>query len=465
MDNGLLNFIHGNQERYLRELAQYLSIPSVSAIPEHAADIRRCAEWTAEMMAAVGLQNVRLIETAGNPIVYGDWLAARDAPTVLCYGHYDVQPADPLELWESPPFQPAIRDGKIYARGATDDKGQLFAHIKAIEAHLRVRERLPVNLKVIVEGEEEIGGTHLDTFVRGHQQFLAADVVVISDGAMFAAGVPSICRGLRGLAYFQVNVRSTSTDLHSGSFGGAVANSAMVLAQILARMKDDTGRITIPGFYDDVRPLSTAERLELAELPFDADHYRAGLGAPLLFGEPGYTTLERLWTRPTFDVHGLLSGFTGVGAKTVLPAVAMAKVSMRLVADQDAHAIGDLFEAYVRAVAPATAEVTVTRMQAGNAWTTSVEHPFVRAAGRALELGFGARPVFTRDGGSNPAVQTFADVLGSPVVLFELGLPDDNPHAPNERLGVSQFQNGIVAAAHLYEEIARSASRDLTFAG
>jgi acetylornithine deacetylase/succinyl-diaminopimelate desuccinylase-like protein len=459
MDNGILNFIHGSQGRYLHELAQYLSIPSVSAIPEHAADVRRCATWTAEMMAAVGLHNVRLIETAGNPIVYGDWLAASSAPTVLCYGHYDVQPADPLELWDSMPFEPAIRDGNIYARGATDDKGQLFAHFKAIEAHLRVTGRLPINLKMLVEGEEEIGGQHLDAFVRGQKQFLAADVVVISDGAMFAAGAPSICRGLRGLAYFQVNVRTASTDLHSGSFGGAIANSAMVLAQILARMKDDTGRITIPGFYDDVRPLSTAERLELAELPFDDDHYREGLGASVLFGEPGYTTLERLWTRPTFDVHGLLSGFAGVGAKTVLPAVAMAKVSMRLVADQDAHAIGDLFEAYVMAVAPETANVTVTRMQAGNAWTTSVDHPFMQAAARALELGFGARPVFTREGGSNPIVQTFADVLDSPVVLFELGLPDDNPHAPNEKLGVDQFHNGIIAAAHLYEEIARTASR------
>ena len=275
--------------------------------------------------------------------------------------------------------------------------------------------------KVIVEGEE-IGGTHLDAFVRGQKQFLAADVVVISDGAMFAAGVPSICRGLRGLAYFQVTVRSTSTDLHSGSFGGAIANSAMVLVQILARMKDDTGRITIPGSDDDVRPLSTAERLELADLPFDDDHYREGLGASLLFGEPGYTTLERLWTRPTFDVHGLLSGFTGVGAKTVLRQLRWRKVSMRLVADQDANAIGDLFEAYVKAVAPETADVTVTRLQAGNAWTRRCTTR-MRAAARALELGFGAVGPCSRLKGDSNLLCTFADVLDSPVVLFELGLP------------------------------------------
>jgi acetylornithine deacetylase/succinyl-diaminopimelate desuccinylase-like protein len=458
METSILSLIDGSKARYLQELTQYLSIPSVSAIPDHATDLRRCAEWTAEMMAAVGLQNVRLIETAGNPIVYGDWLGATGAPTVLCYGHYDVQPVDPLELWESAPFEPAIRNGKIYARGATDDKGQLFAHFKAIEAHLRASGRLPVNIKVVVEGEEEIGGAHLDELVRDQKQQLAADVVVISDGAMFAAGVPSICRGLRGLAYFQLNVRCTSTDLHSGSFGGAVGNSAMVLSQILSRLKDDTGRIAIPGFYDQVRPLSTAERLELAALPFDDDRYRQTLGASLLFGEPGYSTLERLWTRPTLDVNGLLAGFTGAGAKTVLPATAMAKVSMRLVPDQDANTIADLFEAHVKAVSPQTADVTVIRMQAGNAWITGVEHPFMRAAARALELGFGARPVFTLEGGSNPIVQTFADVLDVPVVLFELGLPDDNPHAPNERFDLTQFQNGIIAAAYLYDEIARTGS-------
>jgi acetylornithine deacetylase/succinyl-diaminopimelate desuccinylase-like protein len=306
-----------------------------------------------------------------------------------------------------------------------------------------------------------VGGRleHLDEFVRGQKHLLAADVVVISDGAMFDDGVPSLCCGLRGLAYFQLDLRGTSSDLHSGSFGGAVANPALVLAQMLAQMKDESGRIRIPGFYDDVRPLTDEERAQLATLPFDENKYREKLGAPRLFGEAGYTTLERVWTRPTLDVNGLLAGFTGEGAKTVIPAVAMAKLSMRFVLDQDADKIGDLFEAYVNDVAPETVEVTVTRMYGGKFWTTTAEHQFVRAAARAIEAGFGARPAFTREGGSNAIVPTFQEVLDSPIVLFELGLPDDNPHAPNERLDVTQFHHGVIAAAHLYEEIARSRSQ------
>lgn len=451
----VVEFIRENQDRYLVELAECLAIPSVSALPQHAPDIRRCAEWTAEAMSRAGLQHVRLVETAGNPIVYGDWLAAADAPTLLCYGHYDVQPAEPFDLWDSPPFEAAIRDGKIYARGATDDKGQLFAHFKAIEAHLETTGRLPVNIKMIVEGEEEIGGIHLDAFVRGHKQLLAADAVVISDGAMFDAGVPSICCSIRGIAYFQIDLRSTSTDLHSGSFGGVVENPALVLARILARLKDQDGRVCIPGFYDNVRPLTDADRRQLATLPFDENRYRGSLGARQLVGEPGYTTLERVGARPTLDVNGLVAGFTGEGAKTVIPAVAMAKISMRLVPDQDAKLIGDLFEAYVRELTPETVDLRVTRMQCGNAWTTEVDHPFMQAAARAIEKGFNARPMFTREGGSNAIVPTFEEVLQSPIVLFELGLPDDNPHAPNERLGVMQFHNGIIAVAHLYEELGR----------
>jgi acetylornithine deacetylase/succinyl-diaminopimelate desuccinylase-like protein len=405
-------------------------------------------------MRRIGLQNVRLIETAGNPVVYGDWLNAPGAPTVLFYGHYDVQPVDPLELWESPPFEATIRDGEIYARGSADDKGQVFMHFKAVEAHIKQNGRLPVNIKFMIEGEEEVGSAHLDDFVRSHKSDLAADVVVISDSPMFARGVPSMCYGLRGLVYFQIDLRGSSTDLHSGSFGGAVANPAMVLAQMLTQMKDRGGRVKIPGFYDDVVPLTDEERKAWETLPFNEKKYKKDFGIPKVFGESGYSTLERTWARPTFEVNGLLSGFTGEGAKTVLPAVAMAKVSMRLVPNQDPDKIAPLFESYVKELAPKTVEVKVTRMHGGKPWMTSYDNVYVQAAARAIERGFGQKPVLTREGGSIPVVSTFQEELGVPSVLFGVGLPDENAHAPNEKLDVSNFHNGIIASAILYEEIA-----------
>lgn len=452
----VIDFIHTNRDRYVSELKNYLAIPSISALPQHAADVKRCAEWTSEEMRRIGLENVRLIETPGNPIAYGEWLQAPGAPTILFYGHYDVQPVDPVDLWESPPFEATVRDGEIYARGAADDKGQVFMHFKAIEAHLKKAGRLPLNIKVMIEGEEEVGSAHLDDFVRANKPQLAADVVVISDSAMFDRGVPSICYSLRGLVYCQIDLRGTKMDLHSGVFGGAVANPAMVLAQVLAQMKDRGGRVKIPGFYDAVRPLSDAERAEWHKLPFNERKYKKELGAPKLFGESGYSVLERVWARPTFEVNGLLSGFTGEGAKTVIPAVAMAKVSMRLVADQDPDTIAQLFDAYVTKVAPKTVEVTVTRMHGGRPWITEYDNPFVQAAGRAIEQGFGKAPVFCRDGGSIPVVSTFQEELGVPSVLFGVGLPDENAHAPNERLDLDNFHNGIVASAILYTEIAKT---------
>jgi acetylornithine deacetylase/succinyl-diaminopimelate desuccinylase-like protein len=452
--NQVVDFINVNRDRYVDELKQYLAIPSISALPQHAADVRRAAEWTGEALKTAGLQNVRLIETPGNPVVYGDWLNAPGKPTILFYGHYDVQPVDPVELWTSPPFEATVRDGEIYARGSADDKGQVFMHIKAVEAHLKQTGSLPLNIKFFIEGEEEVGSVHLDDFVRSHKQELAADVVVISDSPMFDRGIPSICYGLRGLTYFQIDVRGTKSDLHSGSFGGAVANPAFVLANVLSQMKDRGGRIKIPGFYDDVRALSDAERAEWKKLPFNETKYRKELGAPKLFGESGYSTLERVWARPTFEVNGLLSGFTGEGAKTVLPATAMAKVSMRLVPDQDPKKIGDLFEAYLQKVTPKTVELKVTRMQGGKAWMTEFDNKYVRAAGRALEQGFGKSPVFSREGGSIPVVSTFQEELGLPSVLFGVGLPDENAHAPDERLDLGNFHNGIIASAYLYQEIA-----------
>ena len=451
--NDVVDFINANRDRYVDELKRYLAIPSISALPDHAADVQACAEWTAAEMRRIGLENVRLVATSGNPVVCGDWLHAEGAPTILFYGHYDVQPVDPLDLWESPPFEAAVRQGEIYARGAADDKGQVFMHFKAVEACLRRTGRLPVNIRFVIEGEEEIGSVNLDAFVRDHRDELAADVVVISDSPMFDRGVPSICYGLRGLTYLQIDLRGSNSDLHSGSFGGAVANPAFVLAQVLTRMKDRSGRVAVPGFYDDVRPLRAEERAEFAQLPFSERRYRNELGAPKLFGERGYTTLERLWGRPTFEVNGLLSGFTGAGAKTVIPAVAMAKVSMRLVPDQDPARVADLFEAHLRKVTPPTVELTVTRMHGGRPWMTDFDNPFVQAAGRAIEQGFGRRPVFNREGGSIPVVATFQEVLGLPSVLFGVGLPDENAHAPNEKLDLGNFHNGIVASAALYGEI------------
>jgi acetylornithine deacetylase/succinyl-diaminopimelate desuccinylase-like protein len=454
--NRVVDFINVNRDRYVEELKEFLAIPSISALPAHAADVRRAAEWASGSLERAGLQNVRLMETPGNPIVYGDWLNAPGRPTILFYGHYDVQPVDPVELWTSPPFEAIVRDGEIYARGAADDKGQVFMHIKAVEAHLTQNGSLPLNIKFFLEGEEEVGSAHLDDFVRAHTHDLAADVVVISDSPMFDRGIPSICYGLRGLAYFQIDLRGTKTDLHSGSFGGAVANPAFVLAQILAQMKDRGGRVRIPGFYDDVRELSEAERAEWKKLPFNETRYRKDVGAPKLFGESGYSTLERVWARPTFEVNGLLSGFTGEGAKTVLPATAMAKVSIRLVPNQEPGTIADLFEAYLKKVAPRTVDVTLTRMQGGKPWMTDFDNPYVRAAGRAIEMGFGKAPVFTREGGSIPVVSTFQEELGVPSVLFGVGLPDENAHAPDEKLDLANFHNGIIASAFLYQELANT---------
>jgi acetylornithine deacetylase/succinyl-diaminopimelate desuccinylase-like protein len=454
MDN-IIDHINTHRDSYVDQLKEYLAIPSISALPQHSADVRRCAEWTAEEMRRIGLQNVRLIETPGHPVVYGDWLGAEGAPTILFYGHYDVQPVDPVELWESPPFEATVRDGEIYARGAADDKGQIFMHFKAIEAYMKQSGRLPVNLRVILEGEEEVGSENLDDFIKANKDTLGADVVVISDSPMFDRGIPSICYGLRGLVYAQIDIRGTKSDLHSGSFGGAVANPAMVLAQMLAQMKDRGGRIKIPGFYDDVKELRDDERAEFKKLPFNETRYRKELGAPKLFGESGYSTLERVWGRPTFEVNGLLSGFTGEGAKTVIPAVSMAKVSMRLVPNQDPDKIAARFEEYVRKISPKTVEVKITRMHGGKPWMTDFDNPFVQAAGRAIEKGFGKTPVFNREGGSIPVVATFQEILGLPSVLFGVGLPDENAHAPNEKLDLGNFHGGVIASAYLYDEVSR----------
>jgi acetylornithine deacetylase/succinyl-diaminopimelate desuccinylase-like protein len=452
----VLKEIESARDRHLEELKEFLRIPSVSTDPQRRADVARCADWVAGQLRSVGMQRVEIHPTRGHPIVYGEWLGAKGAPTLLIYGHYDVQPVDPIDLWESGPFEPTIRDGQIYARGAVDDKGQVLIHLKAAEAHMKAGGGLPVNLKFLIEGEEEVGSEDLDPFIHEHRELLRADAVVISDTSMFDRDLPTITYGLRGLAYFQIDVEGPNTDLHSGSFGGAVANPAAVLAKMLTDLKDARGRVAVPGFYDDVVPLSEEERRAYRQLPFDEERYKKGLGVSNLSGEEGYSTLERVWARPTFEVNGLLSGFTGAGAKTVLPARAMAKVSMRLVANQDPEKIAGLFETHLRAIAPSTVRVKLSRMHGGRPCLVPMRHPAVQAAARALEKGFGRPPVYIREGGSIPVVATFSEVLKVPTVLVGFGLPDENAHAPNERFDLSNFRRGIVSIAHLYDEVARA---------
>jgi acetylornithine deacetylase/succinyl-diaminopimelate desuccinylase-like protein len=451
----LESFIAENEPRFLEELKEFIRIPSIGALPEHQEDMARCADWVADQMRAVGLQRVEVMPTGGAPVVYGEWMGAPDRPTVLVYGHYDVQPADPVDLWTTPPFDPQVRNNELYGRGSADDKGQLFLHLKAIEAHMRVNGRLPVNLKFLAEGEEETGSPSLNRFVESNKELLKTDVVVVSDTGWFDRGVPSICYGLRGLCYLQVNLKATAADLHSGSFGGSVANPIQVLSQIIAQLKDDHGRITVPGFYDRVRSISPEERQQLASLPFDGEKFRREIGAVALWGEEGYTTLERIWARPTLDVNGIWGGFTGDGSKTVLPARASAKLSCRLVPDQDPDEIRDLVAARMRELCPPTVEMEIIPMHTGMWALTPLDHPAVQAAAKAMERAFHRRPAFIRSGGSIPVVASFGRILGAPSVLMGFALPDDHAHAPDERLDLGNFFGGIRTSVFLWEELGR----------
>ena len=452
-------FLTEHNDRIHAELYDLLRIPSVSARTEHNPDTARAADWIATAMRDIGM-DAAVHTTAGHPIVVGEWRrAAPGAPTVLIYGHYDVQPAEPLELWTSPPFEPTVRDGRIYARGSVDDKGQLFVHLKAIEAHLSVRGTLPVNLIVLAEGEEEVGSEHLASFIERRADTLRCDAVVISDSAMFAPGLPSILSSLRGLAYFQIDVQGPAQDLHSGSYGGAVINPAMTLARILATFHDEKGHVAIPGFYDSVQDWGPQARGAIRDLPFDEANFRSEVGAPALGGELGYTTLERIWMRPTCEVNGLLSGYTGEGAKTVLPAKAMAKVSCRLVPDQDPTEIEKLMKAHVARVAPRGVTVTVTHLHGGRPWRAELSGPLFDAARRALAAAFGREPVITGEGGSIPVVGDFARVLRAPVLLMGFGLPGENAHAPDEWMSDENFTRGMRAAAMLWEELGSETAR------
>ncbi len=447
-------WLSANDVRLHDDLFDLLRIPSVSARSEHRSDCAAAAHWLHERLAKLGFDTVTH-ETEGHPIVLAEWRhAPKGAPTVVIYGHYDVQPPEPLERWTSPPFEATIRDGNIYARGSVDDKGQLWMHLAALEAHFATRGKLPVNVVVLAEGEEEVGSDHLAPFIERHAARLRCDGVVISDTTMYAPGIPSIISSLRGLAYFEVEVTGPSSDLHSGMYGGAVVNPATALARIIASFHDAEGRITIAGFHDDVLALPPAVRASMRDLPFDERAYMRELGVEALFGEVAYTTLEKLWTRPTCEVNGMLSGYTGEGAKTVLPAKAMAKVSCRLVPAQDPATIGRLFETHVRRVAPAGVTVSVRHLHGGHPWRADLEGPLFDAAARALEAAFGRRPVITGEGGSIPVVSDFARILGAPVLLVGFGLPGENAHAPDEWISQENFRRGMRALAALWDELA-----------
>jgi acetylornithine deacetylase/succinyl-diaminopimelate desuccinylase-like protein len=461
-DTDLERFLDETHDRRLESYKAFLRIPSISALPEHRPDCDEAAEWIANDLRASGIEHVAVEPTSGHPIVYGDWLHAENAPTVIVYCHYDVQPVDPLDLWTSPPFEPVVNGDRILARGAADDKGQLHLHLRATEAILAVRDRLPVNLKFIFEGDEESNAEHLHRWLTENPDRVAADFALISDTGFFDGNVPAITVGLRGLMYAQIDVVGTEVDLHSGVYGGAVQNPANALAQVIAALKGPDGRIRVPGFYDDVAPLSDSDRAAFAELPFDEEEYRSRVRTPALVGESGFTTLERRGARPTLDVNGIWGGFQGDGTKTIIPAHAHAKVSCRLVPNQDPDRIFALFRDFVAEIAPPGVTTTVTNLGGGRPSLTPIDHPATQAASRALEAAFGQKPVYIREGGSIPVCASFEEVLGLPVVLMGFDPPDQRAHAPNEWMSLPNYERGIRAVGRMWDEVAALGKDGLT---
>lgn len=449
------NYLTENKDRFLNELFDLLRIPSVSADSKHAGDVRKAAEYLVEKLKAAGVDKVELCETAGHPIVFGEKIVNPSLPTVLVYGHYDVQPPDPLDLWTSPPFEPVVKDEKIYARGSCDDKGQVYMHVKAFEAMTKLN-LLSCNIKFMIEGEEEVGSEHLATFVKENKTKLKADVILISDTAIISLDHPSITVGLRGLSYMEVEVTGPNRDLHSGVYGGAVANPINILSKMIASMHDEKGRVTIPGFYDKVAQLSTADREAINKAPFSLDNYKKDLNIDDVKGEDGYTTVERTGIRPTLDVNGIWGGYTGEGAKTVLPSKAYAKISMRLVPDQDHNEISDLFTKHFTSIAPKSVKVKVTALHGGQAAVTPTDSKAFKAASQAFEEVWGKRPIPTRDGGSIPIVALFKKELGLDTVLMGFGLDSDAIHSPNEHYGIKNFMLGIETITAFYKHFSKS---------
>lgn len=449
-----IEFARANRERYLAELKDLLAIPSISTLPQHQPDIQRAAEWLARQMTELGLQNVALLPTAGHPVVYGEWLGAPNKPTVLIYGHYDVQPVDPLDEWSAPPFEPTVRGENIFARGASDNKGQIFAALKAVEACART-DGLPLNVKVLIEGEEEIGSPNIAPFIAQHKTQLQCDIILNTDMGILRPDLPALTYGLRGLAYFELWVYGAAQDLHSGSFGGAVPNPAHVLCDLIAGMHDAHNRVTLPGFYDPVRTLSEEERAAIARLPITDDDWRAMTGAPQLVGEEGFTTLERIGARPTLEICGIVSGFTGAGAKTVLPAKAMAKISMRLVPYQDHNAVEAQLREYLQRHAPPSVRWELKKIAGAPAVLVDRNTLGVRAAVQAMHATFGVQPIFKLEGGSVPIVSLFQEYLGVDPVQMGFSLPDDNFHSPNEKLRLPTFYRGIETYIRFFDAAAK----------
>lgn len=445
-------FVRDNEQRLLDELKTFLRIPSVSTLPEHKGDVEAAAAFVAEALTDAGMENVEVIPTAGHPLVYADWLHAPGKPTVLLYGHYDVQPPDPLDLWHTPPFEPTVRDGNIYARGSADDKGQFYMHIKAVEALGAIHGKLPVNVKFLIEGEEEIGGASIAKFVAENPEKLKADVAVVSDTALYAEGIPTLCIGLRGLIYTEVEATGPGRDLHSGLYGGAAPNAVYGLIELLAKAKSADGKILIPGIYDDVKEPALAELASWKQLPFSEQEFlRKEVGSTQLTGEKDRTVLERVWSRPTMEVHGIAGGFTGSGAKTVIPAKATAKVSFRLVPDQDPQKIIEAFRKFVADNTPAGIKIEVKVLSGGPAVVVNPDHPAIAVAATAFSEMLQKPTVFTRSGGSIPIVGDFARHLGIPTILMGFGLPDDGLHSPNEKYKISNYYTGIMTVAHFLE--------------
>lgn len=436
------DYVEQNKQRFLDELFELLRFPSISADSKYNGDIAKTAEYVAEKLRAAGADKVEICQTAGHPIVYGEKIVDNDKPTVLVYGHYDVQPPDPLDLWETPPFEPTVRDGKIYARGACDDKGQFYMHVKAFEL-MQKTDGLPCNIKFMIEGEEEVGSDNLGVFVSENKERLKADVVLISDTSMISLENPSLETGLRGLSYVEVEVVGPNRDLHSGVYGGAVANPATILAKFIASLHDENNHIAIPGFYDDVLELTEEERTALNKAPFDIEEYKEDLGVKEVWGEKGYTTLERTGIRPTLEVNGIWGGYTGEGAKTVLPSKASAKISMRLVPNQNSHKITELFKRHFESLAPDTVKVTVKPHHGGEPVVTPTDSAAYQAAAKAIEESFGKKPIPTRGGGSIPIVALFEQELGIKTVLMGFGLDSDNLHSPNEKFDIANYLKGI----------------------
>jgi len=450
----LIDYIESRRDTNLNELKEFLRIPSVSTKSEHKPDIERASQWVAEKLRGAGIEKVEIVPTKMHPLVYGESLDAPGKPTILFYGHYDVQPAEPLDLWTSPAFEPTVRDGKLYGRGTADDKGQVHIHLKALEALRTAAGKLPLNVKVMIEGEEEVGSANLWDFVNSNRQKLAADALVVSDTSMLGPGVPSITYGLRGLNYYQIELTGPAQDLHSGVFGGAVPNPITILAETIAKLHDKNFHITVPGFYDGVAVLSKQERKALNSLPWKEREFRKTVGAPALCGEKGYTIVEQLWTRPTLEVNGIWGGYTEEGAKTVIPSKAYAKISTRLVPKQDPAKIAKQVEKYIRKLLPKTVTCKFDVLSQGKPWVASYSHPIFQKAIHALEAGFGKKAVFIREGGSIPFVTQMHDMFKVPCVLMGFGLPDENAHAPDEHIALENYFGGIKSVALFYEKLA-----------